>query len=168
MRKFVPILLLGLVLPLLAFGMHKYYVSVTTVKHAPEEKTLQVTSRMFIDDFEHVLKERYGVTTRLATEHEKEDAGYYIEKYLRSKLVFHVNGEAVPYTYLGREYESDMLVIYVEVPGMDLSRMEELSITNEVLTDLFQEQQNIVHFHIKGDKHSFILFRENNKGMLKL
>lgn len=167
MKKIVPLFLV-LVLPLMAFGLHKYYVSVTTIKHAPDENTLQVTSRMFIDDFENVLKERYGVDTRLNTKREAGDAELYIEKYLRSKLVFYKDGEAVPYDYLGREYDADMLVCYIEVPGMNLSEAERLAVTNEILTDLFEEQQNITHFHLRGEKHSFILYKENNKGMLKL
>jgi len=34
--------------------------------------------------------------------------------------------------------------------------------------DLFEEQKNILHFKIKDQKKSFVLIRENNKGMLNL
>lgn len=168
MKKLTPLILVVLVLPLLAFGFHKYYVSVTTVEHSIEDQSLQVISRMFIDDFDNVLEERYGYEADLATKDEKKNSDEYIEKYLRSKLVFQVNGKAVPYIYLGHEYDADMLVCYLEVPDIELEQIKRIGITNELLTDLFEEQQNIVHFKLKGEKHSFILNSENNKGMLKL
>lgn len=47
-------------IPLLAFSsLHKYYVSVTKVEHIKEKQTVQITSRIFIDDFEKLLRARY-------------------------------------------------------------------------------------------------------------
>ena len=43
-----------------------------------------------------------------------------------------------------------------------------MSVQNEILTDLFDEQKNIVHVKWKENKKSFVLIRENNKGMLNL
>ena len=56
----VNIFVVLLVLPLMAFtGMHKYYISVTQVNYIKDKESVQITSRIFIDDFEKVLQERY-------------------------------------------------------------------------------------------------------------
>ena len=47
---------------LLSFAStHKFYVSVTNVVYSEKEDALQITSRIFIDDLEKLLEERYGI-----------------------------------------------------------------------------------------------------------
>ncbi len=161
--------LLILILPLLAFtAVHKFYVSVTNIQYSEKEDALQITTRIFIDDFENVIEERYGVKTLLATDEESDTADSYIEKYLRAKIVLQVNGKNVPYSFLGKQYDNDVMICYIEVPEIGFQNVKSIEIQNEILTDLFEEQQNIVHFKINGKKKSFVLIRENNKGMLNL
>lgn len=168
MRR-IPIYLLLLVLPLLAFsGLHKFYVSVTNVNYSEKEDALQITTRIFIDDLEAVLLERYGVKTLLATPQESELSDMYIEKYLNTKLLIELNQEKRNYNFLGKRYDNDVVICYLEIPEIGLPDLESIGIQNEVLTDLFEEQQNLVHFKVKGKKRSFVLYKESNKGMLNL
>lgn len=174
-RKFIGMkhshrfLILFLGLSLLSMTVaHKFYVSVTNIRYSEAEETFQITTRVFIDDLEAVLLERYGVKTSLATDAEVNDANAYIEKYLNRKMVFKVNGEHVPYTFLGKEYETDIAICYLELPVGPLSEISTLEIQNDVLTDMFEEQQNVVHFRIADKRKSFVLIRESNKGMLNL
>ncbi len=162
-----PILLL--ILPLFAFTMaHKFYVSVTNVRYSEDDKAIQITSRIFIDDFENVLQERYGFDAELATKNESGDADAYLEKYLRTKFVVDINGKNVSYNFIGKKYDADVMICYIEVSKVDLTQTTSIQITNEILTDLFDEQQNIVHFNIDGKKKSFVLLKSDTKGMLNL
>ncbi|MEM7381855.1 MAG: DUF6702 family protein [Bacteroidota bacterium] len=163
-KKLLPIL----VLPLVAFTVHKFYVSVTNVNYSDKEDALQITTRIFVDDFEEVIEERYGLKMNFATEDESDLAEQYVEKYLRAKLAVEINGEIREYAYLGRQYDNDVMICYLELPKLEFEKVKSIQIQNEVLTDLFDEQQNIVHFKINGTKKSFVLIRENNKGMLNL
>jgi len=161
--------LLVLLLPLFAFTVaHKFYLSVTNVGYSEKEKALQITSRIFIDDFEAVLLERYAVETNLDTEDESALAAEYIEKYVRTKFIIQIDGEAAVFDFLGTTYEDDLLICYIEVPKVNLSKLKSITIQNDMLTDLYDEQQNVVHLKLKGKKKSFVLIKENNKGMLNL
>lgn len=158
-----------LLLPLFAFApVHKFYVSVTNVTYSGKDKAIQITSRIFIDDFEDVLQERYGFDAKLATKNESKEADAYIEKYLRTKFVVEINGEKASYNIIGKKYDADVMICYIEVPEVDLATVTSIQITNEILTDLFDEQQNIVHFKIDGKKKSFVLLKSDTKGMLNL
>ena len=166
--KFSPLLLL-LVAPLLAFtAAHKFYLSVTNVDYSEKEQSLQIISRIFIDDMEAVLEARYEVSAALATEVESPEADAYIEKYFRSKFAVSVNGEAKDFRFLGKRYDKDLLVCYIEVAGVPQASLKSVEITNSLLTDLFDEQRNLVHFNILGTKRSFVLTSEGTKGMLNL
>ncbi|MCW5517688.1 DUF6702 family protein [Muriicola sp. Z0-33] len=160
--------LLVLLLPLFAFATHKFYVSVTNINYSQEDDALQITSRIFIDDLEQVLQERYDFKAQLATENESELANAYVEKYFNSKFVLKLNGEYVDYTFLGKKYDNDIVICYLEILDINFNALTSIEIQNEILTDLFEEQQNVVHFKAKGTKKSFVLVKENNKGMLNL
>ncbi len=158
-----------LLLPLVSFvAVHKFYVSVTNINYAPKEDALQITSRVFTDDFENVLRERYDITLGLGTEEESTVADEYVEKYLRAKFLLRINKKDAPFIYIGKKQDNDVLIFYLEVPKVNYSEIKSIEIQNEVLLDLFEEQQNVVHFKLKDYKKSFILVKENNKGMLNL
>ncbi len=161
--------LLILLLPLLAFTtVHKFYVSVTNVSYSEKDDALQITTRIFIDDLESVLKERYDVEGKLATEAESRLADEYLEKYLRKKFQVEIDGENKRYELIGRKYDNDVCIFYLELVKIQLSSVKSIQVQNEVLTDLFDEQQNVVHFKINGKKKSFVLLKSDTKGMLKL
>jgi len=145
---------------------HKFYVSVTNFKYVEEEQAFQITSRIFIDDLDDVLAERYGMEMYLDTPDEKEVSDKYIKKYFQTKFSVQLNGETVPCKFLGKRYENDVAICYLEVSDVKLTAIQKLSITNEVLTDLFDDQQNIVHVKWGKSKKSFVLTKYNNKGML--
>lgn len=158
-----------LVLPLFAFAsLHKFYVSVTNVGYSEKDQALQITTRIFIEDFNAVLKERYGLDARLSTAIESPQSDAYIEKYFRAKFGVEIDGSLAPYAFLGKKYDNDIMVCYLEVPKIDLAQHKSIQIRNDLLTDLYEEQQNVVHFKIKEQKKSFVLIKERNTGVLNL
>ncbi|WP_297765689.1 DUF6702 family protein [uncultured Muriicola sp.] len=156
-----------LMLPLfMVIGVHKFYVSVTNIEYYDKGKALQITSRVFIDDFEKALEERYDVTTLLGTPEEFINAEVYIEKYLNAKFQVKINGEPARYKFLGKKYDNDIMVCFLEIPEISIELLNSIEIQNELLMDVFEEQKNILHFEILKKKKSFVLIRESNKGML--
>ena len=161
--------LLILLVPLLAFTMaHKFYVSVTNIGYSEKDDALQITSRVFIDDLDQVLKERYDIDAKLSTDEESKLADVYLEKYLRAKFIVEINGENKSYEIIGRKYDNDVCIFYLELAPIELPLVKTIQIQNKMLTDLFDEQQNVVHFKINGKKKSFVLIKSDTKGMLKL
>ncbi len=158
-----------LLIPLLAFTVaHKFYISVTSVEYSDKDRALQITTRVFIDDFEKVLQERYGIQGNLATKDESPQVNEFIGIYLKAKFSLEVNGQNVSYDVLGKKYDNDIMILYLEVPKIDFNSISTISVQNEVLMDMFMEQKNVVHFKFGNQKKSFVLIRENNKGMLNL
>lgn len=153
------------VVPLMAFSsLHKYYVSITQVEYVPEKKSLQLISRIFIDDLEDVLQARYDENLVMAYKNEDKQVDLYVEKYIRSKFGIKINGQEVPLNYIGKEYEDDIAIVYLEVENV--KKISAIEITNSVLYDLYEEQQNIIRTKINSKNKSFILTRENDKAML--
>ncbi len=160
---------LFLMLPLFAFtGAHKFYISVTNVDYAEKDEAVQIITRVFIDDMNTVLKERYGYPAVLGTDEESSVDKEFLEKYLRTKFLVEINGKTVTYDFIGHKYDSDMVICYLEVPNVPLKTLKQIGITNEILTDIFDDQQNVVHMKVNGKKKSHVLIKSRIKGMLNL
>jgi hypothetical protein len=168
MKKHFLLLFLTVLLLSSFTTVHKFYVSVTNINYSEKTDAFQITSRLFIDDLDALMKERYGIDAALGTEKESALADDYIQKYLKTKFVIELNEKTVAYDYIGKKYDNDVVIVYLEVPKIGLSTLNSMSIQNEILTDLYEEQKNLVHVKWKGKKKSFVLIRENNKGMLNL
>ena len=164
MRK--TLLLFIALLPLLAFtAAHKFYVSATDIEYNEENGSLQIISHVFIDDLEKLLKERYHPDLYLLKKGEHPKADAFIERYFRDKMNIRVNGKDVELNYLGKEYDNDELLIYIEVSDVD--PLKTIYVKNAVLTDLFPEQKNVIKVEYKGTIKSLLLTRSEVDGILK-
>jgi hypothetical protein len=160
-------LFLILVIPLLSFvTIHKFYVSVTEVKYSEKDKSLQILLRIFIDDIEKTLEERYAVNTELATPKENKEVNKYLERYINDKLTIKINGVKSKLSFLGKEYDVDIMKCYVEIENVDYESLQQIEVSNEILFEQFEEQQNIIHFRLPDRVKSFLLVKGNYKGLL--
>ena len=162
--KELKILFLILVIPLFAFGMHKYYISLTKIDFVEKEKSVQITMRFFIDDIEKTLEGRYKIELELATEEENKNANIYLEKYIASKFEIIIDQKVKSFNFLGKEYENDIVFFYLEITNIEI--INQISVQNRMLFEEFPDQQNFVKTNINKSKKTFILRKENDKEML--
>ncbi|MEW7280021.1 DUF6702 family protein [Aquimarina sp. 2201CG1-2-11] len=145
--------------------IHKFYVSVTQVEYNPSQQSLQIVSRVFVDDLEDLLRERYDASISLNKDNTKTETDRYIATYFAKKITFEVNEKPVTFNFIGTEYEDDLIVCYLEVEN--IAAIETIKIKNQLLLDLFKEQQNIIHVKKGNQRKSLILEEERDTGMLK-
>lgn len=143
-------------------SLHKYYVSVTDIEYVKADKSVQIISRLFIDDFEGALKERYDDSLKL----DDKKASFYIEKYFSKKLEISIDDSKMPLNFIGSELEDDMIHCYFEID--DVSEFKKIKVKNALLFDRCNNQQNITHLTIDSKKKSFLLIKDNDSGLLKL
>ncbi len=149
-------------LGIMLVGLHPIHVAVTQVDHADDEKVLQVTHKVFIDDFEKQLEERNGekLLIGLAKEHEKCDQ--YIKAYLDEHFKMQVNGKPVESVWVGKEVEGAALWIYIEYPN--IKKVKSIALENRILFETFKDQKNLVHFKYKDEKRSLVHQKGEPKG----
>jgi len=154
-----------LIIPLLSFTHHKYYLSLTKIDYVKESNSLQITMRIFIDDLENTLNKINNKSFDLDTKTELEDTNMYIEKYLLKQFEVNINGSSKNYKYLGKKYENDVVFLFAEIEN--ISVLNSIEIRNRILMDAFPEQQNIIKLNINKKKKSFILTSKDDKDLLK-
>jgi hypothetical protein len=139
-------------------------VSTTKIEYVKEQKTMQIITKIFIDDVEDVLQQRYDPTLSLASDKETEDGNAFLKQYILQKFKLSINGKPVTMQYIGKEYESDIVKVYLEVTGVD--KLISLEVENLILLDMFEEQQNIVHLKTTEKRRSIVLDNDRPKGVL--
>ena len=159
------VILLIACLTLTSFSdQHKFYVSTTDVEFVPEKKEIQVISRVFIDDFENLLQSRYSKSIKLGRDSESNNADRFIERYLNDKLSISINGKTILLQYLGKTYEDDLIKFFLKAEG--ISTMQTISVRNEILFDVFEDQQNVVHINNQKKIKSLLLMADKEQGTL--
>ena len=146
------------------FVVHKFYVSTTKVEYAKEKKSIQIISKIFVEDLEQVLQERYSSRVQLDPKKETDLDQSYLLNYISQKLKFKINEKEAQLIYIGKEYDIDILNIYFEIEDVD--SLESIRIENKILIDLFPEQQNIIHFSNEKNKRNLILDKNHPTGLL--
>ena len=149
---------------IVAATSHKFYVSTTNIEYVDDKQTVQIITKIFLDDIEEVLRERYHSEVHLASEKETEQDAKLLKEYILQKLKVTVDGKEAKFNYLGKEYDIDIVKSFIEIENV--ASFNSVEIENKILMDLFPEQKNIIHIKTKNTKRSLILEKENPKGVL--
>jgi uncharacterized protein DUF6702 len=139
-------------------------VSITKIEFSEEEQSLQIINKLFIDDIEDVLQERYNPSISLDPEKETPKDADFLKEYVLQKLKINVNGTPVKLNYIGHEYDNDVVKSYIEV--VNISELKTIEVENKMLMDLFEKQQNIVHIKRFKKRKSLVLDIDNPRGLL--
>ena len=163
--KFKKIIVILLVLPFFAFTMHKYYVSLCEIEYLKEKQSIQITLGVFIEDIEVSLNKNTGKQLNLASKTEVANVNDYYKKYLNEHLQISVNGKNQLFKYIGKEYDGDIVRFYLEIT--DIKELKSIEVFNNILTEDFSDQKNIVKIKVKDFNKTFYLNKSNNKSLLK-
>ena len=154
-----------LIFPIMAFtNAHKFYLSVTEVNYAANQNSLQITTRLFVDDFQNVLQKRYSKDLTLIKGENKARDNKYISKYFKEKLQFSIEEQDLKMNFIGKRYEDDLIICYFEINNVE--NFKTIQISNSLLLDLFEDQKNLVHFTKNGDIKSKMLLKDNTEGSI--
>jgi len=150
----------------LFFFFHPVHISVTEFNYSEKDKALQITSRIFIDDLElairqgrkdedlDITKPKNGVTTeQLVTE------------YLRNHLKVKLDGKPQKINFLGLETEDVAFVCYLEIENV--KKVKSLEVFNDTITEVHDDQSNLVHVTYKSPIKSARLMRDKPSEVFK-
>jgi len=137
-------------------GKHDFHNSLTEMRYNPKSKAFEVEIKLFTDDLETALN-RGGKGPKIRVI-DKDANDKLIEAYVRKHYRFTTaTGTVKPYQYVGKQNEMDATWIFLEMPFSD--PIKGCKLQQSALTDVFDDQQNIVNLNFNGDKKYF-LFNE--------
>ncbi len=163
--NFKKIFFLLLIIPLLSFSTHKYYLSLTQIEYSNKSKSVQIIINVFMDDIETALNKDYNIDLQLTTKKELKNNDNYFIKYLKEKLHFKIDDLAKTFHYIGKEYDGDLVYFYLEIENV--KDLKSLEIKNKILMKHFPDQQNLIKIKVNKKHKSILLTAKSDKGLLK-
>lgn len=140
---------------------HPIYVSVTEIEHNAKDKTLEVSCKIFTDDFEKTLRSTYNTYVDLLKPKDKNAANKLVADYVQKHLLIKVDGKPVVLQFLGYEQDEEGIVSYYQVNN--INAVKKLDITDNILFEYKKEQLSIIHTTVNGNKKSTKLVNPDEK-----
>ncbi len=134
---------------------HPLYISVTEINHNTKDRILEVSCKVFTNDFEAVLEKMSGSRVDLSAAATKAATDKLIDAYVEKHLRLKVDGKPVLLHFVGSEQENDGTWSYFQVN--DVPAVKRIDAVNELLYDSFNQQINIMHVTVGGVRKSFRL-----------
>src|SRR6478735_6765031 len=131
---------------------HPFFVSVTEMNHNAKDKTLEISCKLFADDFEKGLEQVYKTPVDISNPKDKKQTEQFISDYLKKHLLLKIDGKAVQIEYLGFEKEGEAAWCYMQVNNV--TSVKKIEITNKILYETSNTQVNIVHVTVNGERKS--------------
>jgi len=140
---------------------HPFYVSVVEINHNTSESSLEISCKMFADDFENTLKNQFKTNIDLTHPKDSKLLDRQVFEYLQKNLQVNINGKSAPYAFVGFEKESEAAWCYLEVK--QVPSVKNLELTNTLLYESYPSQISIMHVLVKGSRKTTRLTNPENK-----
>lgn len=157
------IILLSILSAFLSF--HPIHVSVTEITYDEKEKELEIISRIFIDDLEASIRQaRKQSELNLLEPGPSLTTDQLVRDYILQQFKVSLDGRTQSLVYLGHEIENEALLCYIQIKNV--KKWKSIEVVNTVITELHDDQSNLVHVTVRGNVKSLRLMRNNPSGKL--
>jgi len=134
---------------------HPLYVTVTEINHNAKDKTLEISCKIFTNDFEAALEKSVHVKTDLSQPKDRKTADQLVSDYIKQHLQLKVDGKLVTIEFVGSEKEIDATWSYFQVNN--IASVKKLEIMNSLLYETFDGEINLMHVTVAGSRKSMKL-----------
>lgn len=155
-----------LLISISALFIHDYHFGYTEVFYNKDNKSIEASIKLFTDDLNKGIKEEYDIDLKLNDALELSNSNEIIQKYLLKNLSFSVDSKVKEYNYIGKEYEEDVIWIYLEVPKV--KKIKEFQLRNSLLFDTYDDQKNRINVDLNNSIRSATLEKGYSTFKLKL
>ncbi|MBO9633865.1 MAG: hypothetical protein J7578_12175 [Chitinophagaceae bacterium] len=137
-----------------AVAAHPLYVSVTEINHNVTDKTLEISCKIFTDDFEKGIAEVLKKKVDLINPSNKEEANKLVSEYISKHLNITADGKPLKLEFVGFEKEREVIWSYLQVSGVP-NPPKKISVKNNILYETYESQINMMHVTVGGKRKSY-------------
>lgn len=142
-------------------GHHPIFVSVTEIGHNAVNKTLEISCKIFTDDFETALRKQNSKKIDLLDANFKSAMNPLVDNYIQKHLSIIADGKPVSMQFIGFEQQEEGIISYYEVKN--IATVKKIDVTDNILYEYKSEQMEIVHVMVNGERKSSRLNNPDEK-----
>ncbi|WP_228403457.1 DUF6702 family protein [Chryseobacterium sp. RU37D] len=138
---------------------HPYHVGSVEINYNSKSKTFEITGRFFLDDLENGLAKKYGQSFHFNDGKYKVKINEALKKYCSEYFKLKSNNRLLKFDFIGYEEDHESVNVYMESEVVDNPKKMEAAVS--FLYNLFDDQINIVHIIVNGQRKSEKLIYPN-------
>ncbi|AZA56210.1 DUF6702 family protein [Chryseobacterium shandongense] len=131
---------------------HPYHVGSVEINYNQKSKTFEITGRFFLDDLENGLNNKYGKTLHFNDPKFKAQLNEALKNYSAEYFKLKGNNKFLNVSFVGYEEDHESVNVYLESEKIDNPKKVETAVS--FLYNLFDDQINIVHIIVNGERKS--------------
>ncbi len=143
---------------------HPFYVSIFQIDYNSENKSLEISVKIFADDLLFALEKNGEKNIFLGEEKERSDTDDLIYSYIISKFGLTVNGEKRIPNFIGKEMEADVVWTYLEIEN--INELIAIDVSCNLLTEIYPTQSNIIQVNNGKEIKNLLLNKRKTKDSL--
>lgn len=125
---------------------HPFYVSMTDIRYNPADRDMEISVRIFTDDFENVLRKYTSDKIDILHPQNQQAMNARVFDYLKNKLKIDINGTPYSFRFIGYELKSESIWTYLEIDNVPVPK--KIKIYNALLQDLTSDQINLMQVKV--------------------
>jgi len=137
---------------------HDFHISRCEINYETTSGDVQISAHIFIDDLEDAIKSTNKKQVYIGTSKEIADCNLMIESYIKNKLKISSGNKQLSYSILGKEVTADKLAVWCHFEVLGIKNIKSLHVTNTILTEIYNDQKNIVDFTVDNKKKGFTIY----------
>ncbi len=131
---------------------HPYHVGSVEINYNQKSKTFEITGRFFLDDMENGLNTKYGKSLHFNDPKFKSQLNESLKNYASEYFKLKANNKFLNVNYVGYEEDHESVNVYLESEKIEAPKKVEAAVS--FLYNLFDDQINIVHIIVNGERKS--------------
>jgi hypothetical protein len=129
---------------------HPYYISVVEINHNPTDKTLEISCKIFTNDFEATLEKNYKTKIDLVNPPDKSAMDKLVSDYIKKHLFVKTDNKPASLSYIGFEKEDEAVYSYFQVDNVPT--VKKIDVTNSILHDFLRATDQHHSLHSRREK----------------
>ena len=143
---------------------HPLRLSLCEIEYTSDKKLLKVNLKLFLTDVNEALVfDPYSTELAFCQANESSRAEPLLLRYLNQYFYIKINGKKLPLEIRHKKLsgEGDNTALWLFFQYEKIASIEQLEIRDDVFTDLFFDQSNLVYVHIDGKPRSLMLNKKS-------
>ncbi|MEO6490217.1 MAG: DUF6702 family protein [Ferruginibacter sp.] len=139
-------------IPGMHVSLHPLFISVVEIDQNAKEKTVEVSCKIFTDDFEKTLRQAYHIHIDLMDPKNRTAMDKVVNDYVQKHLHIIIDGKNIQLKYIGYEQIEEGIYSYFEAGN--ITTVKDIIVTDDILYEYKKEQMSLLHVTVNGKRKS--------------
>lgn len=149
-----------------ALALHPLHITITNIDYNKKEGHIDISIKLFKDDLALVLSQKYKQQIDLEKEQKPGESDSVIARYVEENFKLEIDQQKVMLNLKDKKIDHEAVWLTYNIDMKH--KVGELKIENSLLTDLYNDQKNLVIVNFDSRQKGFTLSKDESVFNLNL